>query len=67
MPGPMSLAAASTTAVPFAFRRARACASMLLGSYTAAAMPRPISQSPSRLERGFGLCRFQPNSRAPTV
>ena len=67
VPGPMSLLAERTTAVPSASSRACACAGALSAGYAPAAIPIPISQSPSRTARGRGLRRCQPNSRMPVA
>src|SRR5829696_10461581 len=61
VPGPMSLAALETSAVPFGRRRAVAAAGARFVGYVAEDMPQPRSHRPSRIERGSGLRRLQPN------
>ena len=68
-PVPNSTAAICTTALPSACSRARARCSGMKNAigYAAAAIPVPISQSPSRQARGVGSRRPQPKRCAASV
>ena len=65
VPGPMSLVAVATVAVPSASIRAREPTSRRLLWYEAVAIPMPISRSPSVRLRGVASRRDQPKRRAP--
>ena len=66
-PVPNSCVEVCTIALPSAKMRARArCGGMKNAiGYAAAAIPVPISQSPSRVVRGAGFRSDQPNRSAP--
>lgn len=62
----MSCVPDATSAVPSGRMRARADASLRFAGYVAAAIPRPISVSPSRIVRGAPVRRDQPKRCAPS-
>ena len=64
VPGPMSLAALVTSAVPSGRSRAIGRGGRKVHRVGGGAMPQPISQRPSRIERGSGLRRLQPKRSA---
>ena len=60
----MSAVALLTVSMPLAVSKAFAIADSCIASQTPVAMPQPISALPSRIERGSGLRRDQPNRSA---
>jgi hypothetical protein len=65
VPMPISCVPHDTTTLPEASMRARAEAGARCAGYVALAMPIPISQRPSRVDRGTALRRDHPIRSAP--
>jgi hypothetical protein len=61
----MSAVALAISTLPLAVSTALALAGICIASQTPVAMPQPTSSLPSRIERGCGLRRDQPNFSAP--